>query len=232
MRDLIDHYENDYYAEPGELRPWLLLTGRDKAANVRELWTGQPPVSVADIGCGDGAVLVHLDRAGFGQTYTGFEISASAIALAEETEFRRPARFIAFDGISLPADDREFDLAVVSHVVEHAADPRGLVAEAARIAKWVFIEVPLELNARTPHDFAWDDLGHINLFNAKILRHLVQSVGLDVIAERVTLPGRDVSVHQHGSYVGLLHWTIKRSALAARVGTRLFTYHGSILATH
>ncbi len=52
-----------------------------------------------------------------------------------------------------------------SHVVEH---PRTLLHEARRVARHVFVEVPLEHNLRLPRDFAADDLGHINAYTRKI----------------------------------------------------------------
>jgi SAM-dependent methyltransferase len=230
VRDLERHYADVYYANPDELAPWLYMCARYKAANVIALWRGEAPERLADVGCGDGSVLAHLDALGFGAEYTGFEISPAAIAMAGERSFARPAAFIGFDGISLPAEDGEFDLAILSHVVEHAPDPRGLITEAARVADWVFVEVPLELNARTPRDFVWTDLGHINLYDRTVIRQLVQSVGLEVVAESVTLPGLDVSVHMHGRPKGHVHWLIKRAALASGLGPRVLTYNGSLLA--
>ena len=49
-----------------------------------------------------------------------------------------------FDGYTIPYDDNAFDLVVLSHVVEHVEHPRKLLYEAKRVARYVFIEVPLE----------------------------------------------------------------------------------------
>lgn len=49
--------------------------------------------------------------------------------------------------------DGSFDLAIQSHVLEHVEYPRVVSHEAARVADYVFVEVPLELNRRTAEHF-------------------------------------------------------------------------------
>jgi SAM-dependent methyltransferase len=227
VQDLVDHYA-DYYAEP--IRHWRALGAIAKAQNVMRLWTGPPPKRVADVGCGEGSVLEQLALAGFGDEFVGYEVSPSALEMAESLTYARPVRFQRFDGHSIPADDGEFDLAVLSHVLEHVAGPRALLAEAARVARHVFVEVPLELNLRTPKHFRWTKLGHVNLFNPLLLRHLCESSGLQVLAEQVTCPSRKAFAYQSG-VAGSLKWAVKRGLLLAPpVATRVFTYHGSVLA--
>ena len=45
-----------------------------------------------------------------------------------------------------PDLDGEFDLGILSHVLEHVREPGELLAEVARVAKAVVVEVPLEAN--------------------------------------------------------------------------------------
>ena len=45
-----------------------------------------------------------------------------------------------------PAEDGAYDLAVLSHVLEHVPEPMSLLREAARVAPAVLVEVPLEDN--------------------------------------------------------------------------------------
>jgi hypothetical protein len=67
--------------------------------------------------------------------------------------------------------------------VEH---PRQLIYEASRVARRVFIEVPLEDTARLPRDFVLDPVGHINFYSMKSIRRLAQSCDLRVTHERIT----------------------------------------------
>lgn len=229
----IDHY-SEYYGD-AQLANWRELCARDKAANIISLWTivghnTQP--SIVDIGCGDGSVLYALNHHGFGQHYVGCEISVSAIVCARRLGYVKPVHFLLFDGMNLPIADKGFDLAILSHVLEHVDAPRMLLREASRVAKYVFVEVPLELNMRTPRNFLWNDVGHVNLYNLLIIRHLMQSVGLQILAERITCPSRAVFVYQHPGLLGNLHYAIKATLLKLIPGLaiRTFTYHSCLIA--
>jgi hypothetical protein len=107
------------------------------------------------------------------------------------------------------------------------ADPRSLLHEAARVASCVVIEVPLELHLRTGR-FRWDDTGHINLFNRRSIRYLVESCGLVLPRERIYCPSREVHAFMGGRR-GQLKWALKAASL--RVGGQaIFTYHYAVLA--
>ena len=223
-----------YYDDP-RVSAWRRKSAVDKAANVISFWRelqGGAEIHLADIGCGDGALIREFDRGNFGVSYTGFEISESGIDFARKASYAKPPVFVLFDGDHVPARDKSFDLAILSHVIEHVECPRMLLREAARIAKYVFVEVPLELNARTPRDFHWTDVGHINLYNPLLIRHLLQSSGLRVLAERVTCPSREVFTFKRPALSGILHHAIKAAFLKVAPGlaTRFFTYHGCSIA--
>ena len=57
-----------------------------------------------------------------------------------------------FDGLEVPAEDGAYDLAVLSHVLEHVPEPMTLLREAARVAPAVLVEVPLEDNRSARRD--------------------------------------------------------------------------------
>ena len=233
---LSNHYASYYVKGAGA---WRNVTARAKAANIISLWqeASRPrPHTVVEIGCGDGAVLARLDELGFADEYVGAELSASALEMARERTFRAPVRWTDVASGSEVLADQSVDLVVLSHVVEHAADPRGLIAEAARIGRAVFVEVPLEHHWRSPRNWRWQSLGHINFYTPNTLRWLVESSvapeRLDVIAEKVTSVDLDALTFQNGRIGGWLRWSVKRAllALVPSLAVRLFTYHGSVLA--
>jgi len=131
----------------------------------------------------------------------------------------------------LPFDDASFDLCVLTHVVEHLENPRLVLHEAMRVGRWVIVEVPLEFHWRTPRDYKWTDLGHINPYNMKLIRQLLQSCELEVVSEAVTSTGRPGFVFQEGQLRGSLKWFTRSVALRVVpwLAKRLFTYHGVLL---
>jgi ubiquinone/menaquinone biosynthesis C-methylase UbiE len=225
---LAEHYDAYYDGVSG----WREVSAVDKAAHIRVLWrrVGLPLSGrVADIGCGEGAVAEVLARAGF--AVDGFDISASGVSAARGRS--GAATYATYDGVRLPVEDQSYDLAVLSHVVEHVEHPRVLLSEARRVARWVYVEVPLELTLRTPEHFTWTDLGHINLYSALTVRHLVESMGFRVVAEESFDHSLAVSMFHGRTAKALAKWTIRRIAHTAspRLAHRLFVYHYGILAS-
>ncbi len=230
---ITEHYA-DYYGNP-ELGHWRELGARDKAANVEVAWratqeTVQP--AIADIGCGDGTVIQALFLRGVGANAAGYDVSPSGVACARNRPYRMPAQFEVFDGKAIPAADKIFDLVILSHVIEHVEDPRGLLYEAKRIGRYVFVEVPLECHIRAPRNFRWTDLGHINSYNSLLIRHLIQSTGMQVIHERQVCPSRAVMTSYGSWAISNGKWAVKRSLLALLpvIATRVFTYHSCLIA--
>jgi len=218
----------DYYT--GVDDPWRRLGAIDKAANVVALAGRVPHATILDIGAGDGAVVRRLSELGFGERYRALEISPSGVEVIRAGGIQGLEECRLFDGYSVPYGDARFDLAILSHVVEHLEHPRKLLYEAARVARTVFVEVPLEDNRGLPGHFVFDRVGHINFYSPRTIRLLVQSCGLEVLVEAVTNPSRATYVHRLGAG-GWVRHGVKAALLNVWPGLaiRLFTYHGSLL---
>jgi SAM-dependent methyltransferase len=223
--DLKQHYDT-YYRGRSE---WREVGALEKAANIDDMWRRQhrarPHAEVLEIGCGEGAVLEQLrDRE---YRVRGLELSSSGAAVARE----RGLKVDTYDGSRFPYGDGSFDLAVLTHVVEHLENPRIVLNEAGRVAPWVFVEVPLEYGWRTRRDFAWSQLGHINLYDRKLIRHLLQSTHLEVIDERIGGPSRDAHRFRRGALRGTFAWGVREAAraVAPSLAQRIFTYHAAFL---
>ena len=97
-----------------------------------------------EIGSGTGygsAVLKHLRPT---WDYTGLEISRAMIDYATQ---HWPAKYIQGDMNELPCADGSFDVVMLAGVIQHAADWRRVVDEAARVSsRWV---IPHRLHATT-----------------------------------------------------------------------------------
>jgi SAM-dependent methyltransferase len=218
------HYADFYADDPRSA--WRELGAIDKARSV-DVLVDRPVGTVVDIGCGEGSVIAALERTLGATAYFGFEVAPAAVEVARSRQYDSPVEFAVFDGRHIPRDDRFFDVGVLSHVLEHVADPRALVHEAARVAQRLVIEVPLELHLRT-RQYRWEETGHINVFNRRSIRFLIESCGLRVQRERIYCPGRDVHAFVHRRS-GKARWALKAAAL--RVGGQaIFTYHYAALA--
>jgi SAM-dependent methyltransferase len=179
-----------------DIAAWLDVGADEKAASIAAL---APPAvgTVIEIGCGTGAVLEALDRRGFGEAYWACEPEASLFAQIRREKISRlvdasPTTFDEAFG------DQRFDLAILTHVVEHLLTPAELVTQALRRARHVFIEVPLDNNAAgwtraqirilLGRDRRDNKPGHVQFFSRRSARELVRYSGGQVLAERGYFP--------------------------------------------
>jgi len=224
------HYEGAY--DDRALR-WRQLGAADKAANLAYLLEGAAVDNVLEVGCGTGAVLAAVAKAGVGRQHTGVD-------LADPGPHRDPSaaglELSRYDGQVLPYPDASFDLVFASHVVEHLPEPRALLAEIARVARrWIYLEVPCELHLRTNRrDLQQSlDIGHINAYTPESFRLLVETSGLPVA--RLGVFDHSLAVHSFnaGQVKGLTKYILRRGllALSPQLASRLFTYHAGVLIT-
>lgn len=175
--------------------------------------------------------LKRLSHLKFGDSLYSIEISKSAVETICQRNIKSLVSCKLFDGYNIPYEDNKFDLAILSHVVEHLEYPRKMLREAARVANYVFIEVPLEDNFRLKKDFAFDKVGHINFYSQKTIRRLVQTCDLEVLSQVVTNPSYRVYEYQFGKKKGVIIYFLIKSTLRIipRVATRLLPYHCSLI---
>jgi SAM-dependent methyltransferase len=195
MSDLHDKYE-EYYREPSaEFTSWRDLGAVHKSEHILQLLNGRSIESLIEIGCGDGAVLAHIRKARPDLRLVGYDIAESAAKLARG---RGLDGIEVFDGVRIPRDDRTFDVAVLSHVLEHVPDPVATLKEAARVATIVVGEVPLEdtlLSFRTSYLPIAQELGHLQKFSLETARWLIDRSGMRVEADIVSNRDRDVRTY-------------------------------------
>src|SRR5205085_8028788 len=104
------------------LTHWLPTLLRERAAQ-------DPPVTLADLGAGDGAIFWAMDAAGLvGETVYAVDISAKRVSLCERLSAK--VRGIVSDVADVTAlPDESVDAVVSSQVIEHLPDDRLLVPE-------------------------------------------------------------------------------------------------------
>jgi len=218
------HYEETYSHHVAFGVEWRKIGARGKAANISSICQPFPHRSLLEIGCGDGAIIRELES--FAENVAGLEISHAAVNQCVQAGLN----VALFDGSRIPYADKSVDLAILSHVVEHLENPREVLYEAARIARHVFVEVPLEDNRGLKMDFVPNEIGHINFYSMKTIRQLLQTCGLEIKAQKLS----------HSSLAGYRYrlgpkayaaWAIKSAALMfPRLATKMWTYNCSLLA--
>jgi SAM-dependent methyltransferase len=234
--DLSGFYDSAY-ARGGERHAaWRELGALGKADHVVSLCAdlSLPSATVAEIGCGDGALLAELSRRGFGGSLSGFEISEAALELARARAAPRVVRLEPFDGARLPVADASFDLGVLSHVLEHVPEPLPLLREAARACRALIVEVPLERNAsggRPDKRSSSEAIGHLRALDRDAVRRLVEDAGMRVAGDLLDPLPREVHTFFASTPVdqarGLAKAAVRRGLFRVSPGAaeRAFTLH-------
>lgn len=227
--DIRELYEKYYQHSPNEIE-WMKVNADDKADNIEHFCAKVPHASIIDIGSGTGEVIRALAGRGFGSSFVAADVSESGLAILRADPFPGLADVVVFDGSRLPVPDGAFDLAVMSHVVEHLENPRLALAEAARVARHVYIEVPLEYrvtNRRMSKRFELDHVGHLNFYTPNLARLLVESSGYTVLACSPRHVRREVYTFHRPGINGLSRYWIKEACLrvAPRLACSVLGYH-------
>jgi SAM-dependent methyltransferase len=229
LQEFNKHYEGHYSESALE---WRRLGAVDKANNLERLLAGRQVDSVLEVGCGTGAVLANIAARGIGRKHTGVDL-ADPNMHADPRTLGLDLR--AYDGARLPFEDCSFDLVYATHVVEHVPDPRGFLAELARVSRGlIYVEVPCELHARVTRRAlqAALDTGHINAYSPEYFLVLLQTTGMEVVD--LELFDHSLAVHCYGSstFKARLRMLLRRWLLQINpiLASRFFCYHCGALA--
>jgi ubiquinone/menaquinone biosynthesis C-methylase UbiE len=157
---------------------WRMLGAKYKAQHIIDVCKGNNFKSVLEVGAGDGSILKLLADSNFAEQYSAVEISESGVEHIRSREIKNLKLVQVFDGYHLPFGDDEFDLVILSHVLEHVEHERLLLRELRRVAKKCLIEVPIDyrfgVDKRIKHFLAY---GHINMYTPTSLRYLLLTEG-------------------------------------------------------
>jgi ubiquinone/menaquinone biosynthesis C-methylase UbiE len=170
---------------------WRKKGAKYKAGNIVTVCAGIRPDSVIEIGCGTGDVLRELMSRSFAGTYTGTDISASALAAAGRNLGTGFCGSFISDAANLPLRDKTYSVAVLSHVLEHLDHPARAAQEASRVAEFVVAEVPTEKVATNwmrklffrRHYASASDAGHVQFWSPRsFVRFLQNECGFEILA--------------------------------------------------
>ena len=189
-KHVVEEYNNLYSDKSEE---WRRIGAVGKAKNIIKLAESFSFKKVVEIGAGDGNLLLKLSEEKFGNELTAAEISDSAINQIKKKNINNLKEVVKFDGYQLPFKDKEFDLAICSHVIEHVEHPRILLREIKRISNHQIFEVPIDfsffVDKKVKHFLSY---GHINIYTPSLFKFLLKSEGFNIIKERYELYDKKV----------------------------------------
>jgi ubiquinone/menaquinone biosynthesis C-methylase UbiE len=188
--ELKTKYDTQYSDKTEE---WRKIGAIGKAENIIDLSKGIDFKRVIDIGAGDGNILSLLSEKNFCNDFTAVEISDSAIEQIKKKKIKGLLQIKQFDGYKLPFNDKEFDLAICSHVIEHVEFPRMLLREIKRISKHQIIEVPIDFSFQVDKKFKhYYSYGHINIYTPALFNFLLFTEEFEIIRNKNGLYQKEV----------------------------------------
>jgi ArsR family transcriptional regulator len=165
-----------------------LVPGRSWAAWSRGLGLLLPPLTVADLGCGEGHLTLEVAR--WAGRVIAVDRSAGVLDRARALAARRRVKNIEWrrgEIEKLPLDAGAVDVALLSHALHHARDPSRALREAARVVGDGGRVLVLDLQAHGEH---WtkerlDD--HWLGFSTEAVTEMMGQVGLvDLVVRPAT----------------------------------------------
>ena len=234
----LDYYQANYidYVAPSyeEIHPGYQFT----IGKIREAVARLPPGAnrAIDVGCGAGYLLVDLQRRGF--ECLGIDFNEDLVRVANE-RFGVPAR--VDDVWNLVALGARFDVALLSHVLEHVDDPLGLLQNIRQILNpggFLVIEIPNRNWYSVGHSLkqgtcTWNNYPphHITFWSTASLRRVLERAGFSVV-ECIPRPFEDMDridrfvTGRLGLSKGCLYGL---ASLILKLGGRLARFQGSTL---
>jgi SAM-dependent methyltransferase len=187
-RDFLNYYRrNEYYTDSkspgaGGFRHKDVQRYARIYALVKKYCNANAP-KIIDFGCGKGGMLQWL------RTNTPAEPVGIETGDASRQYVKKHLGLTVHDSV----DDvnNQFDIVILSHVLEHVYSPLSLLKKMKNISHEetvLYIEVPDADAYLTPH-LNWRELyfEHINHFSVNGLADMVQAAGLSIIEQESTL---------------------------------------------
>lgn len=225
-KELSDLYAG-YYATDN-IATKRALAARDSVDHMQSLRNGSLG-RMLDVGAGNGSVLTEIARRNLAEEATALEISASGIEKIGKLDLPALKQVLPFDGYHIPFPDKSFDSAICIHVIEHVEHERVLLREIGRVARDIFVEVPLEGGFRGRLNYKY---GHINYYTPLSFRALLETSGLAILSMQVFSSSLAYEQHLYGNFGGRIRKVLRTGllkTLGPKAAPELMTY---LLAAH
>jgi ubiquinone/menaquinone biosynthesis C-methylase UbiE len=224
-----DMYEGYYGADAG-LERKRAITAQDSYAHICRLVGDEHFGSIVDVGAGQGSLAEQLSRHGRADRIAALEISGSGLEAINRRALPQ-VEVVRFDGYTTAYPDKQFDLAVSFHVIEHVEHERLFLRELKRISKRAIIEAPLELTLFPNKNMAvMAPFGHINSYTVETFRQKLETSGLKPLKINVCTYSLEYDLAVSGRFAAAKNF-IRRNALklAPKLARMSFVYLATAL---
>ena len=187
----------------------------------------------------DGGVLKRLQEVRFAKHFACVDVSHSPVTFASNVCGNSMSNACVASATALPFRNAAFDVAILSHIIEHLHEPAPL-AEASRVARYVVVEVPTEVvlnnairrNVLRKSYASIEAAGRVEFWSTRsINRVLKRDCSLDILRNHGDLISKEAEYFGK-SGVGLAKPMFKqalRALLLAAIYTRVLTSHSTFL---
>ncbi len=150
--------------------------------------------SVAEVGCGAGGVVHSLQQQFAGVSFSGYDISPQAIALAQQFQ-QEWLQFYNEDFLQKDTDTP--DLILVIDVVEHVPGFYEFLTKLREKGRQFIFHIPLDMSCRTllkPHVLLQQrkSVGHLHYFTKEQVWWALQDCGYTIRHWQYTKPRIDI----------------------------------------
>jgi SAM-dependent methyltransferase len=167
--------ESLYTLENAVKFDWRSVNGRlhhERVAHLKKYLVGK---KILDAGCGGGAYVDFLSRAGFDAT--GVDNHTQFLAVAGAGHFQ--GTFVEGDLTDLPFPDKTFETTYCFDVLEHVDDVRALEQLERVTSRRILVAVPREddvMNKYSLTFFHYQDKTHLRNYTEESLGRLLSAV--------------------------------------------------------
>jgi ubiquinone/menaquinone biosynthesis C-methylase UbiE len=220
-----------YYGDNEWLDQKRKLSAIDSARNIIAATKKSTNLSLLDVGAGDGNVLAELSGSKVFDRIVALEISDSGIEKIKSRNISELVEIKKFDGYQISFKNKEFDLGIAIHVLEHVEHERMFLCELGRVSKKVLIEVPLEHGFNIHHAILnGKKTGHINFYTIETLASLLETSGFKVIDSKVASPSVEYEQLLYGNIKGKIKNSIRNILLKffPAIAPKFLTYNGYV----
>jgi SAM-dependent methyltransferase len=191
---------DELYREVEQEAEWLRRGARHKVDSVQHLLerNGIQPRRLLELGCGTGAVIEECRRRAIGREHVAVDFSSAAIGFLRSHSEGIATRVADVTAADFTMED-DFDVVILSHVVEHLAKPKQFLESVARKIKWTYLVIEVPLEDLLVNKIRWAGknridkrAAHVQFFTASSFIRLIRSIPLRLVDQRRYVPVLDL----------------------------------------